>query len=237
MQLVDDVRKVLGASSDVSAILGLTPFDDFSQMAGALFASITGSRPIGDVVARTYAADPALIDLTLHDITQTAQRNFEPGGVAAAFLFARGVHAVMAHRVAHHIWMHEDRNLSLAVKATCGRVLDTDMHPAARIGSGLWLDHGLGFVLGETSVIGTDVSIWHNVTLGSTLSDDGPFRHPHVGDGVVIGAGAILLGGITVGTRANIAAGAIVVTDVAAGTLMVGTKAQARGAAAISFIK
>jgi len=90
-------------------------------------------------------------------------------------------------------------------------------------------------VVGETAVIGKDVSIWHNVTLGSTLTDSGPNRHPRVGDCAVIGAGAILLGDIDIGEGANIAAGAIVVSDVPAYTTMVGAKGRNVGAAKVSF--
>ena len=91
-------------------------------------------------------------------------------------------------------------------------------------------------MVGETCVIGKDVSIWHNVTLGSTLNDSGAQRHPVVHDGAVIGAGAIILGNVTVGAGANVAAGAIVVQDVPARTLVVGSKSRQLGQANISFI-
>ncbi|MEP1943837.1 MAG: serine O-acetyltransferase EpsC, partial [Sulfitobacter sp.] len=182
-----------------------------------------------------YAASPELVELSLHDIAETARRNFEPGGAVAALLFARGVHAVMAHRIAHQLWEEGDHPLASAVKSRLGRAFSTDIHPAARIGAGFWLDHGLGFVAGETCQIGQDVSIWHNVTLGSTLSDSGPQRHPTIGDGAVIGAGAMILGNVTVGARANVGAGAIVITDVAPATVVVGAKARHVGAAKISF--
>ena len=237
MRLVKDVRKVLAASPEVSAIMALAPFDSFPELAGALFTNLTGNAAVGQAVAAAYNGDETLVDLTTYDISETARRNFEPGGAPATMLFSRGVHAVMAHRVAHTLWTNGEHHLALAVKATCGRAFGTDIHPAAKIGAGLWLDHGLGFVVGETSVIEDDVSIWHNVTLGSTLNDDGPFRHPHVGRGAVIGAGAILLGAIKIGAGANIAAGAIVLNDVADGGLVVGHKAQARGKARISFAK
>jgi serine O-acetyltransferase len=237
MRLLTEVQEVLAAAPEARAILGLGDFDSFASLAGALFASLTANAAVGRAVASAYGAEPALVALSAYDIAETARRNFEPGGPAATLLFARGVQAVMAHRVAHQFWGQGDRTLALAIKAVCGRAFGTDMHPAARVGAGLWLDHGLGFVLGETAVIEEDVSIWHNVTLGSTLTDDGPFRHPHVGRGAVIGAGAILLGGIRIGAGANIGAGAIVVEDVAEGALVLGPKAQARGAARVRFAK
>lgn len=233
--LVDDVTRLLEASPQTAAVLGLKSFEGFAQMAGALFASLCNNRAAGNVVAEIYASNPELVDLSCHDIAETARRNFEPGGAAAALLFSRGVQAIMGHRVAHHLWIGGSTDLALAMKATFGRAFSTDIHPAAQIGAGIWLDHGLGFVAGETAVIGEDVSIWHNVTLGSTLNDSGTHRHPRIGRGVLIGAGATLLGGITVGANANIAAGAIVVQDVPQGALAVGAKASVRGQAKVSF--
>lgn len=235
MKLVDDVQDLLNTSPQVKAVLNLEPFEDFAQLAGSLFTQLCHSTAIGKTVRSAYAADAALAETTIYDITETARRNFEPGGPPATMLFSRGVQAIMAHRVAHKLWVDGDTNLSLAMKTACGRTFSTDIHPAAQIGAGLWLDHGLGFVAGETSVIGQDVSIWHNVTLGSTLNDSGSHRHPHIGTGAVIGAGAILLGGITIGANANIAAGAIVVQDVPKGMLVVGSKATIRGPSRITF--
>ncbi|WP_022705032.1 serine acetyltransferase [Pseudorhodobacter ferrugineus] len=237
MQLVRDVQDLLIASPDVRALMAFAPFDSFDTLAGALFSSVTGNAALGRIVASVYAANPALVEISTYDIAETTRRNFEPGGAPATLLFSRGVQAIMAHRIAHKLWLDGNQNLALAIKACCGRAFGTDIHRAARIGAGLWLDHGLGFVVGETSVIDEDVSIWHNVTLGSTLNDKGPFRYPHVGRDAVIGAGAVLLGGIKIGVGVNIGAGAIVVADVADGSLIVGHKAQARGPARISFTK
>jgi len=239
MTLVTDTENWLNDNPETAALLQIKMrhFNGFADLAGALFTGLTGNLNIGRCVATVYDQDSDLVAVSVHDIVETARRNFEPGGPPATFLFSRGVHAVMAHRVAHKLWISGDTNTALAVKSICGRVFDTDIHPAARIGAGLWLDHGLGFVVGETSVIEDDVSIWHNVTLGSTLNDDGPSRHPRVGKGAVIGAGAILLGGINIGAGANIAAGAIVVEDVPAGRLVVGSKAKLLGTARVSFAK
>ncbi|MBT0956802.1 serine acetyltransferase [Alphaproteobacteria bacterium KMM 3653] len=235
MQLVQEVKDMLEETPQLAAVLSLPPFEDFAGLMGALFTGLTGNAAIGEIARRAYQDNPALEPLTTYDVTETARRNFEPGGPPAVLLFARGLHAVTAHRVAHHLWTQGETTLALALKSTCGRALGTDIHPAAQIGAGLWLDHGLGVVIGETCVIEADVSIWHNVTLGSTLGEGGALRHPHIGQGAVIGAGATVLGHIHVGAGANIAAGAIVLADVPAQTLVTGHKAQARGAARISF--
>ena len=239
MKLIADTKTLLNENPEAAVLLGIAPhsFEDFADLAGILFANICNSPAVGECVATVYRENSSLVELSVHDIDETARRNFEPGGPPATLLFSRGVQAIIGHRVAHQLWTDGNTNLALAIKSICGRTFDTDIHPAARIGAGFWLDHGLGFVAGETSVIEDNVSIWHNVTLGSTLNDDGAFRHPHIGRGAVIGAGAILLGGITIGADANIAAGAIVVEDVPEGRLIVGGKAQLRGIAGVSFTK
>jgi serine O-acetyltransferase len=237
MKLVEDVHAVLNGDPAMAQVLNLGPFTDFPQLVGALLGQLCNSNAVGASVQSVYASDPELAEATLYDIAETARRNFEPGGQSATLLFSRGVQAVMAHRVAHKLWTDGNTNLALAIKSVTGRAFSTDMHPAAKIGAGLWLDHGLGFVVGETAVIAEDVSIWHNVTLGSTLNDSGAHRHPHVATGAVIGAGAILLGGITIGAHANIAAGAVVVEDIPEGMVAVGAKASLRGPARVSFVR
>lgn len=156
--------------------------------------------------------------------------------MAATLLFSRGIHAILAHRVAHQVWLDGDKNLALSIKYALGTVLTTDIHPAAQIGSGIWLDHGLGFVVGETAVIEDDVSIWHNVTFGSTLNDSESTRHPRIERVVVLGAGAIVLGGITVDENSSVAAGAIVLDDVPPSRVIAGNKASLKGKARVSFI-
>ncbi|SFR37200.1 serine O-acetyltransferase [Litoreibacter janthinus] len=236
--LVNDVRALLESAPDVGDVLGLATgsADSFASLAGDLLDGMCGGNTaIGKIVKRVYDTNASLIEQSVYDITETARRNFEPGGRAATLLFARGVHATMAHRVAHQLWVDGDHNLALAVKSTSGRAFATDIHPAAQIAAGLWLDHGLGIVIGETCVIEEDVSIWHSVTLGGTLRDSGPTRHPRLGRGVVVGAGAILLGNISVGAGANVGAGAVVVEDVPPATVVVGPKARNVGAAKVDF--
>lgn len=238
-QLVAAVNALLTETPQVAEVLQVKPESsaDFASLAGTLLGGIASNPKLGEVVSRVYHDNPILVACSEQDITETARRNYEPGGRASTFLFARGVHAVMAHRVAHQLWTDGEHNLAMAVKSVFGRCFSTDIHPAAKIGAGFWLDHGLGAVIGETAIIEEDVSMWHNVTLGSTLTDAGSTRHPRIGRGAVIGAGAILLGGISVGAGANISAGAIVLEDVPQGALYVGTKARQIGAAKVSYAK
>lgn len=234
--LVDDVKALLAADPDTARVLALSPFDDVPSLVGAIFGHIC-TPAIAGIVEQVFRNTPQIVDQTLRDINETARRNFEPGGPAAVTLFSRGVHATMGHRAAHALWTSGKTTLAMTLKAEFGRAFATDIHPAARIGGGFWLDHGLGFVAGETTVIGDDVSIWHNVTLGSTFNDAGANRHPKIADGAVIGAGALVLGNITIGAGANIAAGAIVLHDVPAGRVFIGTKARDIGPARVSFLQ
>jgi len=225
----------LAQNKQAARLIGIerTTFDGFADLAATVLFAVARLDPV--LTQNIYEDTPDMAEISIHDITETARRNFEPGRGGATLLFARGVQAIIAHRVAHALWQHGDQMLALAVKSVAGRAFATDIHPAAKIGTGLWLDHGLGFVVGETCVIGNDVSIWHNVTLGSTLNDDSAQRHPTLQDGVVVGAGATILGNVTIGSNANIAAGAIVVQDVAADTLVVGSKSREIGPAQITF--
>ncbi|WP_051212945.1 serine O-acetyltransferase [Rubritepida flocculans] len=139
-----------------------------------------------------------------------------------------GLHAVLWHRLAHRLWRWGLRGLARFVSHLGRMLTGIEIHPGARIGRRLFIDHGMGVVIGETAVIGDDVTIYHGVTLGGLSLKPGK-RHPDVLDGAVIGAGAQVLGPITVGRGARVGANAVVVSDVAAGTTVVGIPARCVG--------
>jgi serine O-acetyltransferase len=142
-----------------------------------------------------------------------------------------GFHALLFYHVAHWLWENGFRLLGRFVSHV-GRVLTgIEIHPGAQIGRRFFIDHGMGVVIGETSVIGDDVTLYHGVTLGGVTWSPGK-RHPTVGDGVVMGAGAQVLGPITVGRDARIGANAVVLKDVPPGATMVGIPARAAGPSA-----
>ena len=118
--LVEDVKSLLADNPQTAELLGLGPFDDFADLAGALFALMC-NEAVGRIVAETYRSTPAIVADTERDIAETARRNFEPGGPASVLLFSRGVHATMAHRVAHELWQTRDRITAMAVKAAGSR--------------------------------------------------------------------------------------------------------------------
>ncbi|XP_057841916.2 serine acetyltransferase 2 isoform X2 [Cryptomeria japonica] len=145
-----------------------------------------------------------------------------------ALLYLKGYHALQSYRVAHALWNRGQRVLALALQSRISEVFAVDMHPAARIGKGILLDHGTGIVIGETAVIGDRVSMLQGVTLGGTGKEVGD-RHPKIGSGVLIGAGATILGNITVGKGAMVAAGSLVLKDVPPHSMVAGTPAKVIG--------
>lgn len=158
------------------------------------------------------------------DLDAITRLNFEPGGLLATWIGGRGFHMLTAHRVAHGLWVRGDHALAMAMK-TAFAALGADIHPAARFGRGIFLDHGIGLVIGETAVVEADVCLWHGVTLGSTLMESGD-RHPKIRRGAVLGAGATILGNIEVGAGAVVAAGAVVLAPVPPHTTVAGNPAR-----------
>ena len=136
-----------------------------------------------------------------------------------------GLHAVWAYRMAHRLWEQDHRLAARLVSSGARRITGVDIHPAATLGQGLFIDHAVGVVIGETAEVGEDVTIYPGVTLGGTSLERGK-RHPTVGDRVVIGAGAKVLGPLLVGDDARIGANSVVVRDVPAGSVVVGVPGQ-----------
>jgi serine O-acetyltransferase len=144
--------------------------------------------------------------------------------VEVALLYP-GVHAVWGWRISHWFWERDRFLVARAVSQGVRAITGVEIHPGASIGSGLFVDHGSGVVIGETSVVGRDVTLYQGVTLGGTSLSKGK-RHPTLGDGVVVGAGAKILGDITIGDGAKVGANAVVVRDVAPGDVVIGVPAH-----------
>ncbi len=143
-------------------------------------------------------------------------------------LFFKGFHALQLHRIAHWLWNKQEKAAAFFLQSRSSLVFSVDIHPAAKIGSGILIDHATGIVIGETAVVGNNVSMLHGVTLGGTGKHGGD-RHPKIGDGVQIGAGAKILGNIKVGEGSKVAAESVVLTDVPAHTTVAGVPARVVG--------
>ena len=143
-------------------------------------------------------------------------------------LFYKGFHALQCHRLAHQLWLQKRKTLAFTIQSQSSLVFGVDMHPAAKVGSGVMLDHATGLVVGETCTIGNNVSIMQGVTLGGTGKTVG-LRHPQIRDGVLISAGAIILGNVVIGEGAKVGAGSVVLDHVPAHTTAVGVPARLVG--------
>ncbi|GLU19687.1 hypothetical protein SLE2022_359230 [Rubroshorea leprosula] len=146
----------------------------------------------------------------------------------SALLYFKGYHSLQSYRVAHALWKQGRKVLALALQSRISEVFGVDIHPAARIGDGILLDHATGVVIGETAVVGNRVSLMHGVTLGGTGKEIGD-RHPKVGDGALLGACVTVLGNIKIGEGAMLAAGSLILKDAPPHSMMAGTPAQVLG--------
>ena len=168
---------------------------------------------------------PRLLTLLSEDVDVVLRKDPAARSRAEVALTYAGVHAVWLHRVAHRMWRRGWLLPARALAAWSRRHTGVEIHPAAVIGRRIFIDHGMGVVIGETALVGDDVTMFHGVSLGGTRAVSGR-RHPHVGDRVVIGAGATVLGPIVIGDDSRIGAGAVVLADVPARTTAVGVPAR-----------
>lgn len=159
------------------------------------------------------------------DIRATLDRDPAARSFLEVALLYPGVHALWAHRVSHRLYTRRRYFAARALSQTARRITGIEIHPGAKLGPGLFIDHGMGVVIGETAEIGTDVTIYHGVTLGGTSLDTGK-RHPTIGDRVIIGAGAKILGPVTVGADSRVGANAVVVRSVPPSSVVVGVPGQ-----------
>lgn len=154
-------------------------------------------------------------------IKETQEKDPASKGYLQIILLYSGLHALIAHRIAHRLWKLKIPFLPRLLSQLSRFITGIEIHPGAVIGKGLFIDHGMGVVVGETAIIGNDVTLFQGVTLGGTGKETGK-RHPTIGDYVVIGAGAKVLGNITIGDNSYIGANAVVLRDVPANSTVVG---------------
>ena len=204
-----------------------------SSFEAAIFHRV-GARLKNDMVAqgvivhafyRAAAAEPGLIGGLRADIAAVVERDPATERFIEPFLYFKGFHALQTHRLANWLWRNGERDFALYLQSRSSDVFQTDIHPAARIGKGVFLDHATGLVVGETAVVEDDTSLLQDVTLGGTGKVAGD-RHPKIRKGVIIGAGVKILGNIEIGAYAKIAAGAVVLSPVPAYATVAGVPAK-----------
>ena len=183
---------------------------------------------LAPLLAGILRGEEHLVESAARDLLAIVARDPACDTPLQPLLFFKGFLAISTYRVSHHLWNHGRRELALYFQSLASEVFSVDIHPAARIGCGILLDHATSFVVGETAIIEDDVSILHEVTLGGTGKQSGD-RHPVVRSGVLLGAGAKILGRVEIGTGAKVGAGSVVLNDVAPHTTVAGVPAQVVG--------
>jgi len=168
---------------------------------------------------------PGIGESIRRDLRAVVDRDPAAGGPAVPFLFFKGYQGLQSYRAAHYFWSNGRDLLARHLQSRISEVFAMDIHPAARIGAGILIDHGTSVVIGETAVVGDDVSMLHEVTLGGTGKDTGD-RHPKVGHGVLLGAGTKVLGNVHIGDGSKVGAGSVVLADVPEHTTVVGVPAR-----------
>lgn len=193
-----------------------------------LAAKLTEPAQSGEVFAERFEKllnEEPVLSAVVQDIRAIVQRDAACSGVMAAFLNYKGFLALSAYRIGRQLWLAGRKPAALFLQYRVSEVWSVDIHPGARIGAGIFIDHGTGIVIGETAVVEDCVSMLHGVTLGGTGKHHGD-RHPKVRKGVLIGAGAKLLGNIEIGEGARIGAGSVVLSSVPPHSTAVGVPAR-----------
>jgi len=195
------------------------------QLARKLGDQELRAMSLRELANQAYRNKPELVAIAEADLRAVYERDPACKGYVQPFLFFKGFQALQTQRVAHWLWNEGRETIAFYLQSRVSEVFQVDIHPATRIGSGVFVDHGTGIVIGETAVIGNDVSLLQGVTLGGTGAERGD-RHPKIGNGVLLGAGAKVLGNITIGDYAKVASGSVVLKDVPAGCTAAGVPAR-----------
>ncbi|GAB1256125.1 serine O-acetyltransferase [Aurantivibrio plasticivorans] len=194
------------------------------HLANKLDSPTVSAMLIREVIQEALEADRSIGEAVRADLIAMKTRDPTVTGLSVPFLFYKGFHALQAYRVAHWLWQNSRKSLALFLQNQISVVFGVDIHPAASIGCGIMLDHATGIVIGETAVVEDNVSLMQSVTLGGTGKECGD-RHPKVRRGVLISAGAKVLGNIEIGEGAKIGAGSVVLKNVEPHTTVAGVPA------------
>jgi serine O-acetyltransferase len=198
------------------------------HLASQLDSPTASSLLLREVILEAFTSDPTIREAVRADLQAVEDRDSACHELYIPFLYFKGFHALQTHRVAHWLWSNGREPLALFFQNRMSAEFSVDIHPAARLGHGIMLDHATGLVIGETAVVGNNVSILQSVTLGGTGKDEAD-RHPKIADGVLISAGAKILGNIRVGEGAKVGAGSVVLEDVPSHTTVAGVPAKIVG--------
>jgi serine O-acetyltransferase len=198
------------------------------MLAQKLANAALGVDALSTLAEEAMAEDTTIVAAACADLIAIFERDPAAGDLVTPFLYFKGYRALQWHRVAHRLWGRGRRDMALYLQSRVSEAFAVDIHPAVPVGDGVFIDHGTGIVIGETATIGNDVSILQGVTLGGTGKDVGD-RHPKIRDGVLLAAGAKVLGNIEVGQSAKVGAGSVVLKDVPPCATVAGVPARIVG--------
>jgi serine O-acetyltransferase len=200
------------------------------RLAQKLSSGEMSEQILREIADEAYGSDPGLGNAARADVVAVHDRDPACHRFLQPLVFFKGFQAVQAYRVGHWLWQQGRRDFAYFIQMRVSEVFGIDIHPAARIGKGIMIDHAHSIVIGETAVVGDNVSMLHSVTLGGTGKETED-RHPKIGDGVLIGAGAKVLGNIRIGNCSRIAAGSVVLEEVPPCKTVAGVPARIVGEA------
>lgn len=208
---------------------------EFEDALSYHLARKTGSAVMSEMLAReifeeALGADQGIGEAVRADLSAVFERDPACHSYLQAFLFFKGFHALQCHRIAHWLWTNDRTTLAHFLQSRVSELFAVDIHPAARIGRGIMMDHATGIVIGETAVVEDDVSMLHAVTLGGSGKEKGD-RHPKIRRGVLLSAGAKVLGNIEVGEYSRVGAGSVVIHSVPPHCTVAGVPARVIGCA------
>lgn len=198
------------------------------HLAGKLTNVNLPSITLRDIIMEAMAADARIGPALRADICAVRDRDPACSSYSAPLLYYKGFHALEAYRVSHWLWGQDRKTLAFCFQNRISEVFGVDIHPAAHVGAGIFIDHGSSLVIGETAVVEDNVSMLQEVTLGGTGKESGD-RHPKIRSGVLISAGAKILGNVEVGANAKVGAGSVVLANVPSGCTVAGVPAKLVG--------
>jgi len=230
-----EAEKTVRAEPDIASfiyasVLNHDGLDDVvtSRVAERLDHPDISAEMIRQAFAEAFQADASLSEIIRADLAAVYDRDPACNRYLEPVLYFKGFHAIQAHRLAHFLWERGRQDFALYLQSRASAVFQVDIHPAVPMGRGIFIDHGTGLVIGGTAVVEDDVSILQDVTLGGTGKEKGD-RHPKIRRGVLIGAGAKILGNIEIGVGSLVAAGSVVLKPVPPHTTVAGVPARVVG--------
>lgn len=235
VNLVDQARVMQKAEPSLAKLLSLIILErrDFSTALSYVLANELADVGLDAVdlrymIEEVLTLDPKISSASCRDLEAIVERDPAARSLLEPFLFYKGYHALQSYRIAHHMWGKGRQALALYLQSRSARRFSVDIHPAAVLGQGVMFDHANGIVIGETAVVEDNVSFLHSVTLGGTGKEIGD-RHPKIRSGVMIGAGAKILGNIEIGSCSRVAAGSVVLENVPSNVTVAGVPAKIVG--------